>query len=631
MKPLTWIFFLSLITCAAFSQPANYAVAAIPDSLQKDADRVIREESIKVTVKDKNSAWYDVHQVVTVMNEQAKQELVFYFMADKFHVLDGADIKVYDAAGNKRNTYSRKEMTSLNYGEGLVPDGKLTYFEVTAPSYPITVEYTYSIKFKGILSLPGYDLQSPWESVQHAVFEVEAPADPGIRYKLVNTNLQPEKNVSGNKTILRWEVKNLKTYKLEKHSGPSYAYKPMVLIAPNQFQLDDYEGDMSSWKNFGNWIKDLYSKTTGLSEEKKQFYRDMVKQANTDTEKARILYQYMQNNMRYVSIQLGIGGWRPFPASFVDEKKYGDCKALSNYLKSALEAVGVKSDLVIIYRDYQPNLITDDFPMNNFNHVILCIPGSKDSTWLECTSTTLPFAQLDESTKNRKAMLIGDGGGVLVNTPRSDYLLNRQSSRTSIEVTPEGGAVVHTNIRFSGDDRDQLMEFHDYKDDEKRRAFLVNMSWKQPDVLRIATSEKKADPYWLKAEMEYEKIYSFNAGSKLFLEPRLYPIFHEEIPEYSMRQKDYHFTYPYQVFDTTLYIFPTGFSMENMPKNRSVSKPFAQYNCTYNWDAANRTLTATASLQLKERVIKAKDYPELYDFNKQVTTDMNEKIVIKKE
>lgn len=613
------------------AQTGNYSVLNIPDSLRRDASLVMRDENIKVVVKDKNTAWYDVHQVITVMNEQAKGRLAFYWMSDKFHVLDAAEIKVYDALGNKKNTYSRKEMNSINYGEGLVPEGKLTFLEVTAPSYPITVEYTYSVKFKGILSLPDYDLQSPWESVQHSVFEVEAPDDPGVRYKLVNTKLQPVETISGSKKKLRWEVTNLKAYKLEKHSGPSYAYKSMVLLAPNRFQLDDYEGDMSNWKNFGTWIKDLYAKTTGLPEEKKQFYRDMVKQATSDREKARILYQYMQNNMRYVSIQLGIGGWRPFPASFVDEKKYGDCKALSNYLKSALDAVGIRSNIVVIYRDYQPNLITEDFPVNNFNHVILCIPGTKDTTWLECTSTTLPFAQLDESTKNRKAMLVNEDGGVLVNTPRSDYVVNKQSIHTLIEVNTEGGATVQSNARFGGDERDQLMDFHDFKDDEKRRWFLVNFSWKQPDQFKINTSEKKADPYWLKTEMGYEKIYSFNAGSKLFFEPRLYPIFHEDIPENNERIRDYHFTYPYQSFDTTIYKFPAGYTLENLPQNRSVSKPFAQYNSTYTWDAATRTLTACAWLQLKERIVKAADYKELSDFRKQVSADMNEKIVVKKE
>ena len=57
---------------------------------------------------------------------------------------------------------------------------------------PLTVEFNYSIKFKGIFSLPGYDMQSPWQSVQHSVFEVEVPAELGVRYKMINTNNQPQ-------------------------------------------------------------------------------------------------------------------------------------------------------------------------------------------------------------------------------------------------------------------------------------------------------------------------------------------------------------------------------------------------------------------------------------------------------
>lgn len=130
--------------------------------------------------------------------------------------------------------------------------------------------------------------------------------------------------------------------------------------------------------------------------------------------------------------------------------------------------------------------------------------------------------------------------------------------------------------------------------------------------------------------MGYEKIFSFNAGSKLFFEPRLYPIFDKEIPEYEKRMRDYYFTCPYQSSDTTVYKFPEGYTLETMPKNKSVVKPFAQYTCTYTWDANTHTLSAVALLQIKERVIKAADYPALYDFNKQVLADMNEKIVMKK-
>ena len=625
--------FLFSIFCAtlSFAQADIYSALTIPDSIKKNADVVVREEIIKFTIKDFNSARYDVHQVITILNEQGKRYLNFNEFSYEFRVLGDAEIKVYDAFGIKKNTFSKRDMTSLNYGEGLVPEGKLTYFNVSPPGYPLTVEINYSIKYKGLFNYPGNYFQHSNQSVQRAVFDVEVPADLSLRYKILNCNYKPDITRSGNKDMYHWEVKNLRAFKTEKHVGPTDNYLPQVLLGPNKFQLDEYDGDMTSWKNFGDWYKKVYLKTAELPEDRKLFYADLVKDAKKDADKARILYNYLQNNMRYVSIQLGIGGLKPFPASFVDNKKYGDCKALSNYLKSALDAVGVKSSVVIIEAGTNPGIIPDDFPAHFFNHVILCIPQQKDSIWLECTSTTLPFAQLGPFTENRKGMMVTDDGGVLVNTPISKYLDNAQSAHTIIEVNEEGGAKVKTSCSLIGEERNQLMMYyHDLQEDEKRKFFITNMEWKQPDNFEISNSKNKANPYLVSATMNYEKIFSFNAGNKLFFEPRLYPIFDEEVPEYEKRIRDYYFTCPYQAIDTTVYKFPAGFNSESIPKNKLIDFPFAHYTCNYNWDAATRTLTAIALLQIKERVIKAADYTKLVDFKKQLLADMNEKIVMKK-
>jgi hypothetical protein len=329
---------------------------------------------------------------------------------------------------------------------------------------------------------------------------------------------------------------------------------------------------------------------------------------------------------------LGIGGWRPFPASFVLDKKYGDCKALSNCLKSALDAVGVKSNIIIIYRDYDVKYVDEKFPMNAFNHVILNIPQPNDTIWLECTSTTLPFATLDETTLNRKAVMITDNGGIIVNTPPSNYKNNSTSALTNIITDENGGAKVVTLYKTTGEDRSQLTEyFHDLKDDEKRKYFIRGFEWKQPDVIEISNLAKTDNPYIVSAKMQYEKIYPFKAGSKYFLEPRLYPIFDEDIPETEKRARDYYFTFPYQNIDTTVYHFVDGFSVESMPKDKIVNLPFATYTCTYTWNAAAHSVTIIALLQIKERVVKAADYAKLIDFKKQVIADSNEKIVMKKE
>ncbi|MFN8252520.1 MAG: DUF3857 domain-containing protein [Ferruginibacter sp.] len=629
MKQL--ILALSVLAAATVNAQPNYSVLTIPDSLRKNADVVTREESVKFIIKDINTARYEVHEVVTILNEAGSRYLNFDQFSYEFQSLDDAEIKVYDALGIKKTTYSKKDMTSINYGEGLVPEGKVTYISVNAPSYPITIEKNYTVRYKGLFSYPGYNFQPPYHAVEKEVFEVEAPADLSFRFKLLNCNYQPQVLKESGKELYRWEVKNLPAYRSEKNSGGSDYYVPQLLLAPNKFQLDSYAGDMTSWKNFGAWIRDLYLKTTDLKDDRKEFFKALVKNAGTDKEKARILYDYLQTNMRYVSIQLGIGGLRPFPASFVDSKKYGDCKALSNFLKSALDAVGVKSNVVIIEGSMQPGLVLEDFPANTFNHVILCVPNAADTTWLECTSTTLPFGELGPFTENRKAMLVTDDGGVLVNTPLSKYKSNAISFSTEINVNDDGGALVTAQYRSTGDERnDLLMGFHDLKEDDKKRLFIRHTEWKQPDNFELSFSPRSANPYLISTKMEYENIASFKAGSKLFLEPRLYQLFDKDIPETEKRRHDYYFDCPYEQTDTTIYKMPAGYTAESLPKDKNLQYPFAAYNATYKWDAEKHELICIATVQVKERVVKAADYPRLLDFKKQVLADASEKIVMKR-
>jgi hypothetical protein len=259
------------------------------------------------------------------------------------------------------------------------------------------------------------------------------------------------------------------------------------------------------------------------------------------------------------------------------------------------------------------------------------MPQPQDTVWMECTSRSLPFGVLGPFTENRKAMMITDQGGVLINTPISNFTDNIQSTKTIIEVLANGDAQVRAHIVSEGDPRDDLLNMaHDMQEDEKKKFFMNYYHWKQPDIMNITHADRSENPYWLDANMEYEKIYSFKAGNKYFLDNRLYPIFDEEIPETATRANDYYFDFPYQVMDTTVFKLGNFFTMETLPKPKIISKNFADYVSAYNWDAATGNLTIIARLQVKQMVIKAADYAALLDFKKQVMADVNEKIIIRK-
>ncbi len=626
-------FFSTLLiffTLSSKAQFGKYNVLSIPDSLRKGADAVVREDDVVFTVKDMATATMKAHYVITILNEKDDRDLAFMAGSDKFQYLDEATINVYDAFGNKLKTYSKKDMQTASFGEGLVEDGKTTYFKVSAASYPITIEEDCIIKHKGILEYDNYVIANSGHSVQEGSYEISVPTALGLRYKAINTTLQPKISTDGLNTKYKWSAANVKALPYESHSGPSANYLPYISISPNKFQLEDKPGDFTSWKNYGDWYKQLYGQYVNLSPKYISFIQNLVKGETTDIGKAKVLYNYLQQNMRYVSIQLGIGGLRPFPADFVQEKKYGDCKALSNYMQAALQLVGVKSYSAIIKAGANQYSVSDDFPEEAFDHAILCIPQPKDSIWLECTSKYTDFGVLGDFTENRKALLITENGGVLVSTPQSQPTENVFDCRTDIMLDTDGGGKVTSKLLCKGEYKFNMVgNFNQRTDDEKRTSFIHGLGWKQPDKLDIANGDRSETPYQTTAVMDYEQLYSFKAGSKMFLPLRLYPVFSADVPVTEKRKHDYYFEHPYQLLDSTVYHLPENFSVESLPKDKNLETAFGKYTSHCVFDEAAKTVTVIAFLEITKHVVPPSKYTELLNFKKYLDEDMGEKLVVK--
>src|SRR5690606_3862327 len=197
------------------------------------------------------------------------------------------------------------------------------------------------------------------------------PSDLGFKYK--NYNFAPNQLVeTKSANSLTLSVENLPATKAEQYSPSFSQLVPYTLFGLEKFKLEGVEGDAASWQSFGKWMHDnLLVGTNALSDETKSTIRTLVGAEKDPIAKARIVYQYMQSKTRYVSIQLGIGGWKPMLAKDVDRLGYGDCKALTNYTKALLDAVGVQSHYAVIYGDEQKRSLNPDFVSMQGNHVIL--------------------------------------------------------------------------------------------------------------------------------------------------------------------------------------------------------------------------------------------------------------------
>lgn len=624
-----------LITCwfaasVCSGQLISYNLSGIPDSIKKDANVITQFETTIFTVEDIDDARLYVHSINTIVNEDGKEALDFHVFTSKFKTLGDAEIKLFDANGKLLSKYKKKEMLTHAIGEGLVDDGFVTYYSLNASSFPVTIETEYEIRYKGTLMYPSYDILTPGYGVMQSSFTAKVPLNLDLRFKPKNIQLSPSIKDDGKIKTYTWQVSNLSPITYEEGAVSYENRYPSVILAPNKFKMDDYEGDMTSWKSFGLWYASLKKGIDVLPEDKKIFFRDMVSNAKNDKEKIRIIYEYLQRNFRYVSIQLGIGGYKPFPAAFTESKKYGDCKGLSNFMQAALDGIGIKSYQALINR--QPNglPVDPDFPLNNFNHVILYVPLKDDRVWLECTSNSLDCGSLDISTENKNALVIMDDGGMLMATPKSNAHSNIFSVYSKIKLNEDGSGDMESTFHSAGEYREMIDDILKQKKDEQKESLVLGLSFKQPDEFEFSKKDDdQSSPALLK--MSIEKVPEFTAGGKLFLPQRLYKIYDRKLPKAENRRLDFYFRFPFETKDTTVYILPTGYKVDALPPAKELKNEFASFMSKSWYDERQNSVYTTVEIILKQHVIPAAKYAEIKKFFDDVLANDGQKVVVKKE
>lgn len=610
-----------------------YNASAIPDSLKEGANAVIRYSSDELLVKGPGKVVEKHHSIVTILNDKGDDEAQLVLFYDKkYNSVNDVEVLVYDANGKQVKKYHKSDMYDRSAADGMsiITDYRMLALGHTIATYPSTIEVTYETSKNSYLDLGDWHIQRPEKSVQYEEYKVAVSPSVGFRYKNKNTSIKPEKATIDGLDHYTWKVQNLKAEKPEE-DALAWQVFPKISFAANSFIFDGLPGDISNWENYGKWQLALNADVTALSPQRNEEIKKMTAGFTTDKEKAKFLYEYMQQNTRYVSIQLGIGGLKPFPATFVDQKKYGDCKALTNYMYALLKAVNIPSFYAMVRAGTNEEPADVAFPTDPFNHVILCVPFKNDTTWLECTSATQPFGRLGTFTENRNALLITEKGGRLVNTPKSTGPNNQFNSEVHLILDAEGGAKAKAKILSTGEYRSDYIGLASLKADEQKEYLLRMLNIKQPSGFEYSPGIDKDGTKEITLELEFDKFCDITAGNKQFYRPRLFDLWRLTLPVLDKRKTDFYFNQPMQKTCVTTIDLPVGFEVETLPVNQSLKFSYGNFEIKYAYDVTKNQVTSVAKFNLNSQVVPAAKYTEMQLYMDNIAKAQNKKLVIKRK
>ncbi len=415
----------------------------------------------------------------------------------------------------------------------------------------------------------------------------------------------------------------------EENLSPSLDYLiPQVEFSPEKFSLAGKQGDMTDWNSFGKWYYHQLMSPVSVVTPEILAEVAALNLKGTTSEKVKTLFQYMQNKTRYVFIAMGIGGWQPMPASEVSKKGYGDCKALTNYMRTLLTAAGIPSYYAIIYNGDSVINFDKDFPKFSGNHAILMVPTEKEPIWLENTSQRIAFNHLSYSSHNRNVLAVKENGIELINTPIYKPEESKEKLIGKIKIAEDGSISSTANFEFSGGQYDSNLRLFSLKNDELIEA-LKNRHYNLK-IDQIAVQNLKND------RDDAKIIFNLNLKANSFSKKIGNDLFFPVMPYYQSvsfssndeRKLPFENSFPFQDDYEVEFSIPEGYKFSEIPKSTNLTTEFGTY--TINYDLKDNKLFVHRILTINKGLYPKEKYSEYIAFRKKTASNDNTKILISK-
>lgn len=626
----TLLFSTFLISSFSFAQ--NYAVDQIPADLIKDAYAVVRKNEEKIELLKVDELKYTEDVVVTVLSKAGDNYVGAQANYDPNTKIDLFEATLYDANGKEIKKFKTKDFGDQSYVTGgqMYTDDRVKYLNYTPTNYPYTIHYKIITTNKNTLWIPR------WSPILAANLSIEKSSYQFVN-KTSSTIRLKEDNFkgfdiakTGDNNNLSYSLNNVLAFNEEDQMVGSQKIFPRAILASNQINIDGVKGNFDNWNDYGKWTFDnLIRSKLDFTPSQKSTFQNMVKDAKSDEEKVQILYKHLQNKVRYIGVQLGIGGLSPFPNSYVESKSYGDCKALSNYMIGMLDAVNIKSYHTILFAG-NPIDIDEQMMYQQGNHMIVYVPLNGKDVWLEATSQTAPYNYLGDFAGNRKVLIVDEKGGKIIPSQQFRTEDNELFVNGNATLLADGTL----NFNFSETSKGLIYENFSRFNQLSEKDLDVRLKNRFSYLQGISFKKKEFNNDWKNAV--FTSNFEFSApnyakiqGNNIIL--NIIPVNKEETSVKKMKDRKFDFNIETGYVDEVFYTLtlPSGYKLPQKFDAITVKSAFGEYQLEIN-PKENNTFEIKRIYKQFSGTFSKEKYNEYVEFRRQIAGYDNTKLLLEK-
>lgn len=528
---------------------------------------------------------------------------------------DGAEVAMPAVPGSELITDVRAKVVHIPAAD----PGNLIGYEYEQEDHPFVLQDIWYFQGPHPARESHYTLQLP------AGWEYKA-------YWLNHSQVEPKQ---GGSNQWQWVVSEVPAIKDEAYMPPRRGVEGQMIISfvPAGGALGK---TFVSWRDMGQWYTELTRGRRDASPEMKQKVTALTASAATPLEKMRVLARFVQRDIRYVAIELGIGGYQPHPAVDVFTHRYGDCKDKATLMAAMLKEIGIDSYYVVI--NSERGAVTLEMPahMGGFDHAILAIQlpaGTEDPSlvavmqhpklgrllFFDPTSELTAFGRLSGPLQANYGLLVTPEGGELVELPRLATSLNGVTRTAKLTLTPTGTLTGEIReVRVGDRASAQRYALKSVTKDIDRIKPIESLLAGSLSSYRLTkASFANLEQTELPFEFDYSLVadnYAKAAGNLLLVRPRVVGVKSSDLLETKEpRQYPVVFEGPSRDMDIFEITMPTGYEVDDLPQPVSADFGFASYHSKA--EVSGNVLRYARTFEVKDASVplsKMEDLKKLY-------------------